>query len=83
MDDEGRPRTADRFESSAAPMRFSPLHLGTPDEIVASLAADPALAEADSLTITLPAVGGVDSHRRILQVVAAEIAPRLGWTPAA
>ncbi|QHC59690.1 LLM class flavin-dependent oxidoreductase [Rathayibacter sp. VKM Ac-2760] len=82
MDDDGRPRTADR-SIIAAPMRFSPLHVGTADEIVASLAADPALAEADSLTITLPAVGGVASHRRILETVAQDIAPRLGWTPAA
>lgn len=58
-------------------MRFSPLHLGGVDEIVASLNADPALAEADALTITLPAVGGVESHRRILRAVAEEIAPRL------
>ncbi|NRG40235.1 LLM class flavin-dependent oxidoreductase [Rathayibacter sp. VKM Ac-2835] len=82
MDDDGRPRTADR-SIIAAPMRFSPLHVGTVEEIVASLTADPGLAEADSLTITLPAVGGVASHRRILETIAQDIAPRLGWTPAA
>ncbi|PPF32344.1 LLM class flavin-dependent oxidoreductase [Rathayibacter sp. AY1D2] len=82
MDDEGRPRTADR-SIIAAPMRFSPLHVGSPERIVASLAADPALAEADALTVTLPAVGGVESHRRILRAVAERIAPQLGWTPGA
>ena len=80
MNDDGTPRTADR-SIIAAPMRFSPLHLGSPEEIVASLAADPALAEADSLTLTLPAVGGVESHRRILRSVAERIAPQLGWAP--
>lgn len=57
MDDKARPRTADRL-ILAASMRFSPLYLGIPEQIVASLAVDPVLAEADSLTITLSTVGG-------------------------
>lgn len=75
---DGRPRTADR-SIVAAPMRFSPLYVGEPERIVDELLADVALAEADSFTITLPAVGGVASHRRILDAVAERIAPALGW----
>lgn len=75
---DGRPRTADA-SIVAAPMRFSPLYVGEPDRIVDALLADVALAEADSFTITLPAVGGVASHRRILEAVTERIAPALGW----
>ncbi|NQX12026.1 LLM class flavin-dependent oxidoreductase [Microbacteriaceae bacterium VKM Ac-2855] len=75
---DGRPRTADR-SIVAAPMRFGRVHAGEPAAIVDALLADAALAEADALTITLPAVGGFASHRRVLEAVAEHIAPALGW----
>ncbi|GAA3580930.1 LLM class flavin-dependent oxidoreductase [Klugiella xanthotipulae] len=75
MHPDGRPH--DR----TLPMRFSPLHTGTPEQIIESLRADAALPEIDSLIITLPAPGGAEAHQRILRVIAEDIAPHLGWTP--
>jgi alkanesulfonate monooxygenase SsuD/methylene tetrahydromethanopterin reductase-like flavin-dependent oxidoreductase (luciferase family) len=73
MDDEGRPR------SGTPPFRFSKVLAGHPSSIVERLLADPAVAETDQLVITLPANGDAGSHRRILSLVASEIAPALGW----
>ncbi|WP_066514355.1 LLM class flavin-dependent oxidoreductase [Curtobacterium ammoniigenes] len=76
MDDEGRPL------SGTPPFRFQKVLSGAPDAIAEALAADPAVSAADALVITLPANGDAASHRRILTVVAEQIAPQLGWVPA-
>jgi alkanesulfonate monooxygenase SsuD/methylene tetrahydromethanopterin reductase-like flavin-dependent oxidoreductase (luciferase family) len=76
MDDEGRPL------SGTPPFRFSKVLSGDPGRIVEALRADPAVTETDQLVITLPANGDAESHRRILTMVAEQIAPELGWTPA-
>lgn len=77
MDDDGRPL------SGKPPFRFSRILSGDPASIVAALRADQAVAESDQLVITLPANGDAASHRRILSIVAEQIAPELGWVPAA
>lgn len=71
MDDEGRPL------SGTPPFRFSKVLSGDPSAIVDALLADPAVAATDELVITLPANGDAASHRKILQVVAEQIAPAL------
>lgn len=71
MDDEGRPL-------SGPPFRFSSIVAGGVDEIVDTLAADPAVQATDELVITLPANGDAAAHERILRIVAEEVAPRLG-----
>lgn len=68
MDDEGRPL-------SGPPFRFSRVLSGEPAAIVDALHADPAVAAADELVVTLPANGDSASHERILRIVAEEIAP--------
>lgn len=68
---DGRPK------DPAIGLRFSPVHFGSPAKIIDELLADLALAEADSLTITLPAVGSPESHRRVLEAAAEHIAPHL------
>jgi alkanesulfonate monooxygenase SsuD/methylene tetrahydromethanopterin reductase-like flavin-dependent oxidoreductase (luciferase family) len=75
MDDEGRPL------SGNPPFRFSRVLSGDSSSIVDALRADPAVAATDQLVITLPANGDAASHRRILSIVAEEIAPALGWSP--
>ncbi|MCL9666094.1 LLM class flavin-dependent oxidoreductase [Curtobacterium albidum] len=70
MDDEGRPL-------SGPPFRFSRIVSGGVDEIVDTLAADPAVQATDELVITLPANGDAAAHERILRIVAEEVAPRL------
>jgi hypothetical protein len=41
-----------------------------------------ALREVTELTVTLPALGGIDAHKRTLEAVARYVAPALGWSPA-
>jgi alkanesulfonate monooxygenase SsuD/methylene tetrahydromethanopterin reductase-like flavin-dependent oxidoreductase (luciferase family) len=76
MDDEGRPL------SGTPPFRFQKVLSGSVSAIVDGLAADPAVEAADQLVITLPANGDAASHRRILTIIADQIAPELGWKPA-
>jgi alkanesulfonate monooxygenase SsuD/methylene tetrahydromethanopterin reductase-like flavin-dependent oxidoreductase (luciferase family) len=68
MDDEGRPL-------SGPPFRFSRVLSGEPSAIVDALRADPAVAAADELVVTLPANGDREAHERILRIVAEDIAP--------
>ncbi|MBO3682516.1 LLM class flavin-dependent oxidoreductase [Streptomyces sp. NEAU-YJ-81] len=56
-------------------------YVGAPEVIAADLARDEAVQEADTLTLTLPSRLGVDYNARILQTIAAHIAPAIGWTP--
>jgi len=74
---DGRPHNA------AMRMRFDRIHTGEPARIVDGLLADEALSEITELTLTLPAPGGIDAHRRTLDAVAEHVAPALGWTPRA
>jgi hypothetical protein len=71
MHEDGRPK------DPAIGLRFGPVHFGSPEKIVDELLADVALAEADSLTVTLPAVGSPESHRRVLKAVAEHLIPKL------
>jgi alkanesulfonate monooxygenase SsuD/methylene tetrahydromethanopterin reductase-like flavin-dependent oxidoreductase (luciferase family) len=68
MDDEGRPL-------SGPPFRFSRVLSGEPAAIVDALRADPAVATADELVVTLPANGDREAHERILRIVAEDVAP--------
>jgi len=74
MDADGRPK------DGSAPMRFDIVHAGEPARIIDELLADEALAEITELTLTLPAPGGIDAHRRTLDLVAEHVAPALGWS---
>ncbi|GAA2985625.1 alkanesulfonate monooxygenase SsuD/methylene tetrahydromethanopterin reductase-like flavin-dependent oxidoreductase (luciferase family) [Microbacterium terrae] len=55
---------------------------GTPDEIAAGLATDPAVAAATELLVSFPpAVPDLVEHRRLLEATATDLAPALGWRP--
>ena len=62
--------------------RFGRSYVGEPDVIAAELAQDPAVATADTLLLTVPNQLGVDYNAHLLQTVAQDIAPVLGWAPA-
>jgi alkanesulfonate monooxygenase SsuD/methylene tetrahydromethanopterin reductase-like flavin-dependent oxidoreductase (luciferase family) len=62
--------------------RFGRTYAGEPDVIAAELAQDAAVREADTLMLTVPNQLGVEYNTRLLETVAREIAPALGWTPA-
>ena len=62
--------------------RFGRTYGGEPDVIAAELAQDAAVREADTLLLTVPNQLGVEYNARMLETIAREIAPALGWSPA-
>ncbi|NYI07335.1 putative FMN-dependent luciferase-like monooxygenase [Allostreptomyces psammosilenae] len=59
------------------------VHVGTPDDVIASLRADPTLERVTDLVFQVHSVD--PPHPRVLrsiELLAAEVAPALGWTPA-
>ena len=61
--------------------RFGRTYAGEPDVIAAELAEDRAVREADTLLVTVPNQLGVAYNARMLETIAAEIVPSLGWRP--
>jgi alkanesulfonate monooxygenase SsuD/methylene tetrahydromethanopterin reductase-like flavin-dependent oxidoreductase (luciferase family) len=62
--------------------RFGRSYVGEPDLIAEQLAADPAIAAADTLLLTVPNQLGVQYNARMLETIVRDIAPALGWSPA-
>jgi putative FMN-dependent luciferase-like monooxygenase len=65
-------------------IRAFDVHVGTPDEVIASLQADKTLARVTDLAVQVHSVD--PPHPRILrsiELVAQEVAPAFGWQPAA
>ena len=59
--------------------RFGRSYIGEPDQLVEELANDQAIAEADTLMLTVPNQLGVDYNAHLLENVLKYIAPALGW----
>lgn len=53
--------------------------VGSAAQIVAALQADPVLQQVQELRVELPYELPASDYRRILQIVAEQIAPALGW----
>ncbi|MHA3703267.1 LLM class flavin-dependent oxidoreductase [Jatrophihabitans sp. YIM 134969] len=62
-------------------MAMSPVHHGDPDDVVASVLADPGLTVADELVLFLPPAFGLADNVQLLDDVARTVAPALGWSP--
>jgi alkanesulfonate monooxygenase SsuD/methylene tetrahydromethanopterin reductase-like flavin-dependent oxidoreductase (luciferase family) len=62
--------------------RFGRSYTGEPDVIAEQLARDVAVQAADTLLLTVPNQLGVEYNARMLETIAREIAPAIGWTPA-
>ncbi len=60
-----------------ATARFGRTYTGEPDAIAAELAADRAVAAADTILLTVPNMLGVEYNARLLETIAREIAPAL------
>ncbi|MFK5633650.1 MULTISPECIES: LLM class flavin-dependent oxidoreductase [unclassified Ornithinimicrobium] len=58
---------------------FGRTYAAEPDELVRQLEEDTAIAEADTLLLTLPNQLGVDYCAHVLETVVKEVAPALGW----
>ena len=50
-----------------------------PNELVKQLAADEAIAAADTLLLTVPNQLGVDYNAHVMEAILKTIAPPLGW----
>jgi alkanesulfonate monooxygenase SsuD/methylene tetrahydromethanopterin reductase-like flavin-dependent oxidoreductase (luciferase family) len=59
--------------------RFGKTYAGEPDQLVRDLAADEAVAAADTLLLTIPNQLGVDYCAHVLDSVVRLVAPELGW----
>lgn len=57
--------------------RFGKSYIGEPDKIAEELAKDEAVAEADTLMVTIPNMLGVDFNLRQLEAIVQEIKPAL------
>jgi putative FMN-dependent luciferase-like monooxygenase len=59
------------------------VHVGTPEQVIAALSADPVVRDATDLIFQVhPADPGQDATLESLELVASEVAPALGWAPA-
>ena len=59
--------------------RFGRTYAGEPDQLAEELAKDAAVREADTLLLTVPNMLGVEYNARLLETVARDIAPAIGW----
>jgi putative FMN-dependent luciferase-like monooxygenase len=77
-------RTGQRLDLSTEELLHrQDVHIGTPDEVVASLRADPLLAHATDLVLQVhPVDPPPDKTLRSLELIAKQVAPALGWCPA-
>jgi alkanesulfonate monooxygenase SsuD/methylene tetrahydromethanopterin reductase-like flavin-dependent oxidoreductase (luciferase family) len=62
--------------------RFGRTYTGEPDAIAQELARDAGVQAADTLLLTVPNQLGVEYNARMLETIAREIAPAIGWRPA-
>ncbi len=61
--------------------RFGRTYSGEPDRIAEELARDAAVQAADTILLTVPNQLGVEYNAQLLETIAREIAPAIGWSP--
>ena len=61
--------------------RFGRSYSGEPDVIAEELSRDAAVQAADTLLLTVPNQLGVEYNARLLETIASDIAPAIGWEP--
>src|SRR5262245_61771124 len=61
--------------------RFGRTYAGEPDRIAEELAGDVAVQAADTILLTVPSQLGVDYNAAMLETIARDIAPAIGWIP--
>jgi alkanesulfonate monooxygenase SsuD/methylene tetrahydromethanopterin reductase-like flavin-dependent oxidoreductase (luciferase family) len=58
---------------------FGRSYAAEPDVLIAQLAKDEAIAEADTLLLTVPNQLGVDYNAHVIEAILKHVAPALGW----
>ncbi len=59
--------------------RFGKTYAAEPDELIRQLREDDAIAEADTLLLTVPNQLGVEYNAHVLESIVKDVAPALGW----
>ena len=62
---------------------FGRTYAAEPDRLIDELAGDEAIAEADTLLLTVPNQLGVDYNTHVIEAILTHVAPALGWRDAA
>jgi alkanesulfonate monooxygenase SsuD/methylene tetrahydromethanopterin reductase-like flavin-dependent oxidoreductase (luciferase family) len=60
--------------------RFGRSYTGEPDRIAEELAQDAAVQAADTILLTVPSTLGVEYNAALLETIASEILPAIGWS---
>jgi alkanesulfonate monooxygenase SsuD/methylene tetrahydromethanopterin reductase-like flavin-dependent oxidoreductase (luciferase family) len=58
---------------------FGRSYAAEPDVLIAQLKTDEAIAEADTLLLTVPNQLGVDYNAHVIEAILKHVAPGLGW----
>lgn len=58
---------------------FGRSYAGEPEDLIAELRQDEAIAEADTLLLTVPNTLGVDYNAHVIENILKHVAPELGW----
>lgn len=58
---------------------FGRSYAGEPDRLIDALRKDEAIAEADTLLLTIPNTLGVDYNAHVIESILTHVAPALGW----
>jgi alkanesulfonate monooxygenase SsuD/methylene tetrahydromethanopterin reductase-like flavin-dependent oxidoreductase (luciferase family) len=61
--------------------RFGRSYTGEPDQVAEELARDAAVQAADTILLTVPSQLGVEYNASMLETIARDIAPAIGWRP--
>jgi alkanesulfonate monooxygenase SsuD/methylene tetrahydromethanopterin reductase-like flavin-dependent oxidoreductase (luciferase family) len=58
---------------------FGRTYAAEPERLIDELRADEAIAEADTLLLTVPNQLGVDYNAHVIEAILEHVAPALGW----
>ncbi len=58
---------------------FGRSYAGEPEKLIKDLQADEAIAEADTLLLTVPNQLGVAYNAHVIEAILTQVAPALGW----
>jgi alkanesulfonate monooxygenase SsuD/methylene tetrahydromethanopterin reductase-like flavin-dependent oxidoreductase (luciferase family) len=76
-DDEGKDQIG--LLSATERAIFGRSYAAEPDALIAQLKADEAIAEADTLLLTVPNQLGVDYNAHVIEAILTHVAPGMGW----
>jgi alkanesulfonate monooxygenase SsuD/methylene tetrahydromethanopterin reductase-like flavin-dependent oxidoreductase (luciferase family) len=71
------------FLGDASRAIFGRSYAAEPDALIEQLKQDEAIAEADTLLLTVPNQLGVDYNAHVIEAILKHVAPRLGWRDSA